>query len=353
MTECTQSSFEFEGHFRARWWLASMAAPSPPMGALLLGEVEQTHGSCGNWPPASPTIAIPTSLNTPSPNSSPSVSTASPWDTKTSTITTPCVSIRFWPRLSARPTPPAPLGCVLDRGKALAGKSTLNRLELTPADASARERYKKIVAPGPRPSTVYWWTCFCKPTRSRPHPSSWIWTPRMIPCTAIRKAASFTATTRNSATCRCTSFVAIICCVRACGRPIATPRRERGGTGTHRHGDPGCLAGGAYPLACRLGFLSGAAHELVRDPWHRLPVRPGPQQPPGRNVGRELQQAQQQFERPGRRRASSPSFYRTQNSWSRARRVVGKAEYLPKGANPRFVVTSLRGAAGGAGVVRG
>ena len=33
-----------------------------------------------------------------------------------------------------------------DRGKALSGKSTLNRLELTPADADARARYKKIVA---------------------------------------------------------------------------------------------------------------------------------------------------------------------------------------------------------------
>ena len=33
--------------------------------------------------------------------------------------------------------------------------------------------------------------------------------------------------------------------------------------------------------------------------------------------------------------------YRTRNSWSRARRVVGKAEYLDKGENPRFVVTNL------------
>jgi hypothetical protein len=33
-----------------------------------------------------------------------------------------------------------------DKGKALAGKSTLNRLELTPAGASAGSRYKKIVA---------------------------------------------------------------------------------------------------------------------------------------------------------------------------------------------------------------
>jgi hypothetical protein len=33
-----------------------------------------------------------------------------------------------------------------DQGKALAGKSTLNRLELTPGDADANARYKKIVA---------------------------------------------------------------------------------------------------------------------------------------------------------------------------------------------------------------
>ena len=32
-----------------------------------------------------------------------------------------------------------------DRGKPLAGKSTLNRLELTPPEATAKSRYKKIV----------------------------------------------------------------------------------------------------------------------------------------------------------------------------------------------------------------
>jgi len=33
--------------------------------------------------------------------------------------------------------------------------------------------------------------------------------------------------------------------------------------------------------------------------------------------------------------------YQTRDSWTRARRVVGKAEHLPGKANPRFVVTSL------------
>ena len=34
--------------------------------------------------------------------------------------------------------------------------------------------------------------------------------------------------------------------------------------------------------------------------------------------------------------------YRTLTSWSRRRRVIGKAEYGPKGENPRFIVTNLK-----------
>jgi hypothetical protein len=41
--------------------------------------------------------------------------------------------------------------------------------------------------------------------------------------------------------------------------------------------------------------------------------------------------------------------YQTQKSWSRARRVIGKAEVMSQGDNPRFIVTSLpaKGFAGG------
>jgi hypothetical protein len=37
-------------------------------------------------------------------------------------------------------------------------------------------------------------------------------------------------------------------------------------------------------------------------------------------------------------------LYATRKSWSRPRRVIAKAEHLPKGANPRFIVTSLAAA---------
>jgi len=41
-------------------------------------------------------------------------------------------------------------------------------------------------------------------------------------------------------------------------------------------------------------------------------------------------------------RTFSEFRYRTLDSWSRTRKVVGKAEHLQKGSNPRFIVTSLK-----------
>ena len=56
----------------------------------------------------------------------------------------------------------------------------------------------------------------------------------------------------------------------------------------------------------------------------------------------QMQQARQQYQTTDRAaRAFAEFHYRTRKSWSRARRVVAKAEYLDKGENPRFVVTSL------------
>ncbi len=40
-------------------------------------------------------------------------------------------------------------------------------------------------------------------------------------------------------------------------------------------------------------------------------------------------------------RVFSEFFYSTKDTWSRERRVIAKAEHLDKGSNPRFVVTSL------------
>jgi hypothetical protein len=61
-----------------------------------------------------------------------------------------------------------------------------------------------------------------------------------------------------------------------------------------------------------------------------------------RAIGKELHEAKEQFEQTGAAARVFKDFtYRTKKSWSKERRVVGKAEHLKKGANPRFVVTSL------------
>jgi len=57
----------------------------------------------------------------------------------------------------------------------------------------------------------------------------------------------------------------------------------------------------------------------------------------------QLAQAQQLCAASGKAARVFRDFrYQTLDSWSRARRVVGKAEHTPQGSNPRFVVTSLK-----------
>jgi hypothetical protein len=59
-------------------------------------------------------------------------------------------------------------------------------------------------------------------------------------------------------------------------------------------------------------------------------------------IGGEMGEAQQIYQSTQKPARVFKDFrYRTRKSWSRERRVVGKAEYLAKGENPRFIVTSM------------
>jgi hypothetical protein len=61
-----------------------------------------------------------------------------------------------------------------------------------------------------------------------------------------------------------------------------------------------------------------------------------------RKLGPALREAREGFVHTGHGyRVFRELTYRTRSSWSRSRRVVGKAEHLEKGPNPRFVVTNL------------
>ncbi len=59
-------------------------------------------------------------------------------------------------------------------------------------------------------------------------------------------------------------------------------------------------------------------------------------------IAGEMEQAAGEFAQTGKAARGFQEFTdQTRDSWSRARRVVAKAEHLEQGANPRFVVTSL------------
>ena len=59
-------------------------------------------------------------------------------------------------------------------------------------------------------------------------------------------------------------------------------------------------------------------------------------------IGAQMHQAQVLHQSTGKAARVFTEFdYRTRKSWSCARRVVAKAEFLDKGENPRFIVTSL------------
>jgi hypothetical protein len=61
-----------------------------------------------------------------------------------------------------------------------------------------------------------------------------------------------------------------------------------------------------------------------------------------KEISSELQEAERMYEEEDKPcRVFKGFYYMTRNSWSRFRRVIGKAEHLEKGSNPRFVVTSL------------
>ena len=60
-------------------------------------------------------------------------------------------------------------------------------------------------------------------------------------------------------------------------------------------------------------------------------------------IGNDLAEAKAEHLETGKPARRFKDFlHTTRTSWSRRRRVIGKAEHLDKGANPRFVVTSLK-----------
>jgi hypothetical protein len=106
----------------------------------------------------------------------------------------------------------------------VAGKSTLNRLELSRATPT---KYRKI-AHDPAAIEGLFVDLFIEAHAKAPKQITLTSTPPTIPCTAIRRAGSSTPTTTATATCRFTCSAADICWRPSFDAPTSTAARVRG-----------------------------------------------------------------------------------------------------------------------------
>ena len=233
--------------------------------------------------------------------------------------------------------------CESDKGKALAGHATLNRLELGALGGDGR--YKKILAkPEAIEALLMEEGVKAIPRKSREivldfdatddplhgaqegrffhgYYGSYCYLPLYCFCGTIPLLAQLRDAKRDAAQGTVEALKKIVLVIRRrFGKKVRII--VRGDSGFAREAIMGwceehdifyCLGlARNNRLTARLGKSFGELHEATKKGETRLPAR-----------------AFEDFE------------YRTKKSWSRTRRVVGKAEILDKGENPRFIVTNL------------
>ena len=229
-----------------------------------------------------------------------------------------------------------------DRGKALAGKSTLNRLERTPVGADRDSRYKKIMVqsrsiedlfvelflqahPQPPAQVVLDLDATDNPLYGEQlgrffhgYYDSYCYLPLYIFCGEHLLCAKL----------RPADIDASAGSVKQLDRIVARIRRQWPNVRILIRADSGFCREPMMAWCERNGvdYLLGLATNA------RLK----------REVAGALLQAQQQFAQTGQASRVFVEFeYQTLDSWSHARRVVAKAEHLAQGPNPRFVTTSI------------
>lgn len=229
-----------------------------------------------------------------------------------------------------------------DRGKALAGKSTLNRLELTPTGANEDSRYKKITCrihdvedlfvtlflqahPRPPEHVVLDLDATDDPVHGHQlgrffhgYYKGYCYLPLYIFCGDHLLCAKL----------RPADIDASAGTVKQLRRIVEQLRRAWPGLKVTIRADSGFCREPIMAWCERNGvdYILG----LAQNPRLRAAI------------AHESDQARQQFEATGGpARVFAELRYQTLESWSRTRRVVAKAEHLARGANPRFVVTSI------------
>ncbi len=223
-----------------------------------------------------------------------------------------------------------------DEGKALASSSTLNRLELTPAEATADSRYKKVAYRGEAIETLLA-DLFLDSFAAPPEEIILDFDATDDPVHGEQEGRFFLVYYR----CYCYLPLYVTCGEHlllaklresnqdaSAGSVVGRIRERWPGQRILVRGDSGfardeimtwCEANQVYyvfGLAKNKRLLNEIGNELIAA--HARHIQTGVAA-----------------------RVFSQFWYRTRKSWSAKRRVIAKAEHLKKGPNPRFIVTNL------------
>jgi hypothetical protein len=229
-----------------------------------------------------------------------------------------------------------------DRGCALAGKSTLNRLELTPAGATRESRYQKIVFSEDDIDRLFV-ELFLDAHNKPPEEIILDLDATDDPLHGMQEGRFFHGYYR----CYCYLPLYVFCGEHLLGAYLR-PANIDGAAGSEwvldrlvgrireRWPDVRIIVRGDSGFA-RDSLMSWCEANQVD---YVLGLAKNPRLK--RRIRRRLERARRKCLRTGKPCREYKDFcYRTLKSWSRRRRVIGKAEYLPQGPNPRFIVTSL------------
>jgi hypothetical protein len=228
-----------------------------------------------------------------------------------------------------------------DRGHALAGKSTLNRLERTPAKLKPDERYRKIVYDGARIEALFT-DDFIRAQATPPAEVVLDLDATDDPLHGQQEGRFF----HGYYGCYCYLPLYIFCGdYLLCAKLREANQDGSAGALDEVQRIVGQLRAAWPELKITLRADSGFAREELMK-WceeHQVDYVFGL----ARNsrletlIRDELAAAEVQSRESGKpARMFKDVTYQTRESWSRARRVVGKAEHLLDKSNPRFVVTS-------------
>jgi len=229
-----------------------------------------------------------------------------------------------------------------DRGKALAGKSTLNRLELTPVGANENSRYKKIKVDREAVNRLFidvFLQSFRKPPKRivldldatddpihgdqlgkffHGYYKCYCYLPLYIFCGEHLLCARLRPSDIDASAGSVKELDRLVSAIRAAWPTVRIVIRGDSGF-CREHIMRWCEE---HDVDYVLGL---AKNDRLK-----------------REIEVEMRQAEALFKQTGEpARVFKDFIYQTLESWSRPRRVVGKAEHLAKGDNPRFVVTSL------------